>query len=90
MKEIAIAQNKTVNWEKKPICWPLNALKKQNLKNFSSEFFMEELRRATFFKRIVLKLIDLCTFCGKETENLIHLFLTCKTQNPFWKNVLNG
>ena len=47
MKEIVIAKTTTVNWEK-PIYWLLNALKKQNLENFNSNFFIEESRLTIF------------------------------------------
>ena len=78
MKDIAIAETTTVNWEN-PIYWLLNALKKQNLENFNSNLFIEESRLTIFFTdKIGLKQSDLCSFCGEETENQIHLFLRCK------------
>ena len=37
-------------------------------------------------KKIGIKQSDSCTFCGEATENLVHLFWSCKYSNAFWKD----
>ena len=80
MKDTAIAENTTVNWEKKKqtIFWRLDALKKENLENFKLDFIDWRVATNDFLYKIGLNLSDLCSFCGEETENLIHLLLRCK------------
>ena len=39
-----------------------------------------------FLYKIGIKQSDSCTFCGEATENLVHLFWSCKYSNAFWKD----
>ena len=54
------------------------------------EFQFKSLhRRITtndFLYKIGIKQSDSCSFCEEVTENLVHLFWSCKYSNAFWKD----
>ena len=40
-----------------------------------------------FLKKVGLRDDDKCSFCNKETENLIHLFWRCEKTKNFWDSL---
>ena len=61
--------------------------KKQNWESFSLNFHIDESQLTNdFVYKIGIKQSDSCTFCGEATENLVHLFWSCKYSKAFWKD----
>ena len=67
---------------------PLNA---QRAVNFTFNFKLLHRRLPTncFLKKVGLRDDDKCTFCNKETENLMHLFWRCEKTKNIWYGPFN-
>ena len=84
MKEIAIAETRTVNWEKKTYLLASKCTKETKLREFQFKLLHRRIATNDHLYKIGLKQSDPCSFCGGETENLTHLFLRCKNSKSFW------
>ena len=57
------------------------------LRNFQFKFIHRRIATNSFLFKIKVSDTDLCCFCQKAKETLIHLFCDCPVTNAFWKNV---
>ena len=72
-----------VNW-KNTYSLVFLCTKETKLREFQFKLLHRRIATNDFLHKIGLKPIDSCTFCGKTTESLIHLFWTCKHTRTFW------
>ena len=73
---------------KSPIKHPLNARRAVNLSlAFNFKLLHRRLPTNCFLKKVGLRDDDKCSFCNKETENLIHLFWRCEKTKNFWDSL---
>ena len=76
---------KTVNWES-TYSLPFWCSKETKLREFQFKLLHRRIATNDFLYKIGIKQSDSCTFCGEATENLVHLFWSCKYSNAFWKD----
>ena len=78
-------RNKTVNWES---TYSLSfwSTRETKLREFQFKLLHRRIATNDFLYKIGIKQSDSCTFCGEATENLVHLFWSCKYSNAFWKD----
>ena len=76
---------RTVNWEStySLLFW---CSKETKLREFQFKPLHRRIATNDFLYKIGIKQSDSCTFCGEPTENLVHLFWSCKFSNAFWKD----
>ena len=77
--------NETVNWES-TYSLPFWCSKETKLREFQFKLLHRRIATNDFLYKIGIKQSDSCTFCGEATENLVHLFWSCKYSNAFWKD----
>ena len=77
--------NETVNWES-TYSLPFWCSKETKLREFQFKPLHRRIATNDFLYKIGIKQSDSCTFCGEATENLVHLFWSCKYSNAFWKD----
>ena len=78
-------RNETVNWES-TYSLPFWCTKETKLREFQFKLLHRRIATNDFLYKIGIKQSDSCTFCGETTENLVHLFWSCKYSNAFWKD----
>ena len=66
---------------------PFNAQRAVNLSLFNFKLLHRRLPTNCFLKKVGLREDDKCSFCNKETENLIHLFWRCEKTKNFWDSL---
>ena len=76
---------RTVNWES-TYSLPFWCSKETKLREFQFKPLHRRIATNDFLYKIGIKQSDSCTFCGETTENLVHLFWSCKYSNAFWKD----
>ena len=80
-----IEPNKTVDWvgmyRKHFECTKIS-----KLLVFQFKLFHRRLATNNFLKKINLIDNNLCSFCQREEESLIHLLWTCTVTSRFWKD----
>ena len=55
---------------------------------FQFKFLHRRLPTNSFLYKITVKDNDRSTFCGKETETLLHVFWNCNLTSLFWESIL--
>ena len=65
---------------------PFWCSKETKLREFQFKLLHRRIATNDFLYKIGIKQSDSCTFCGEPTENLVHLFWSCKFSNAFWKD----
>ena len=81
-------QNEPVDWVaiyKKPF----ECTKISKLLVFQFKLFHRRLATNTFLEKINLIDNNLCSFCQREKETLIHLFWNCAVTSSFWQDFKN-
>ena len=81
-------QNEPVDWVaiyKKPF----ERTKISKLLVFQFKLFHRRLATNTFLEKINLIDNNLCSFCQREKETLIHLFWNCAVTSSFWQDFKN-
>ena len=58
-----------------------------SLITFNFKLLHRRLPTNCFLKKVGLRDDDKCSFCNKETENLIHLFWRCEKTKNFWDSL---
>ena len=76
---------RTVNWES-TYSLPFWCSKETKLREFQFKPLHRRIATNDFLYKIGIKQSDSCTFCGETTENMVHLFWSCKYSNAFWKD----
>ena len=88
--------HKNQAWERElNVTWPyieyVNAIRDMyaitnvcKLRSFHYRLLCRALILNTHLKRYRMRDNNLCTFCGKETETLSHLFIFCDVIKDFW------
>ena len=61
-----------------------NYSKSTKLRNFQFKLLHRRVATNTFLEKIGIKENNLCTFCQKDIEALIHLFWTREKTQSFW------
>ena len=61
-----------------------NCSNSTKLRNFQFKLLHRRVATNTFLEKIGIKENNLCTFCQKDIETLIHLFWTCEKTHIFW------
>ena len=77
--------NETVNWES-TYSLPFWCTKETKLRESQFKLLHRRIATNDILYKIGIKQSDSCTFCGEATENLVHLFWSCKYSNAFWKD----
>ena len=74
--------NETVNWES---TYSLSfwCSKETKLREFQFKILHRRIATNDFLYKMGIKQSDSCMFCGEATENLGHLFWSCKYSNAF-------
>ena len=80
--------NETVNWES-TYSLPFWCSKETKLREFQFKLLHRRITTNDFLYKIGIKQSDSCTFCGEATENLVHLFWSCKYSNPLLERLLS-
>ena len=75
-----------INW-KKVFQLTRKCTKGTRLIIFQFKFLHRRLPTNSFLYKITVKENDRCTFCGKETETLLHVFWNCNLISRFWDNI---
>ena len=82
-KDINLSRKEIINW-KVVYQTPFQCTKSSKLIIFNFKLLHRWLLTNCFFKKVGLRDDDKCSFCSKETENLIHLFWRCEKTKKFW------
>ena len=61
--------------------------KSSKIITFNFKLLHRRLPTNCFLKKVGLRDDDKCSFCNKETENLIHLFWRCEKTKNFWDSL---
>ena len=83
-----IQRSETINWKAGYIL-PFRCTKVTKLIIFQFKLLHRRLATNDFLNKIGLRENDVCTFCGREKETLIHLFWTCTETLSFWEDFRN-
>merc|ERR1711973_448677 len=62
-------------------------MKSSKLKNFQFKLLHRRIPTNKFLYTIKVKDNNLCTFCKKDIETLIHMFWTCEIIQTFWRSL---
>ena len=82
--ECPTEQTEPVNWAA-VYRKPFQSTKISKLLVFQFKLFHRRLATNNFLKKINFIDNDLCSFCQKEEETLIHLFWNCAVTSLFWQ-----
>ena len=77
--------NMTVSWEN-TYTLAFVCTKETKLREFQFKLPHRRIATNDFLHKIGIKQSDSFTFCGEATENLVHLFRSCKYSKVFWKD----
>ena len=88
-KDINLPLKEIINW-KVAYQTSFQCTKSSKLITFNFKLLHRRLPTNCFLKKVGLRDDDKCSFCNKETENLIHLFWRCEKQKIFGIVFLSG
>lgn len=87
-QEINLTPGQEINW-KAAYVLASKCTKSSKLIVFNFKFLHRRLSTNSFLQKIGLRDNDMCTFCQKEKESLLHLFWDCNNSRFFWNNVFS-
>ena len=85
-KDINLNPKEIINW-KVAYQTSFQCTKSSKLITFNFKLLHRRLPTNGFLKKVGLREDDKCSFCNKETENLIHLFWRCEKTKNFWDSL---
>ena len=85
-KDINLPPKEIINW-KVVYQTSFQCTKSSKLITFNFKLLHRRLPTNCFLKKVGLRDDDKCSFCNKETENLIHLFWRCEKTKNFWDSL---
>ena len=85
-KDINLPPKEIINW-KVAYQTSFQCTKSSKLITFNFKLLHRRLPTNCFLKKVGLRDDDKCSFCNKETENLIHLFWRCEKTKNFWDSL---
>ena len=88
-KDINLPPKEIINW-KVAYQTSFQCTKSSKLITFNFKLLHRRLPTNCFLKKVGLRDDDKCSFCDKETENLIHLFWRCEKTKKFGIVFLSG
>ena len=77
--------NVTVSWDS-TYALAFGCTKETKPREFQFKLPHRRIATNDFLLKIGIKQSDSCTFCEEATENLVHLFRSCKYSKAFWKD----
>ena len=83
---LQVGSKEIINW-KVAYQTSFQCTKSSKLITFNFKLLHRRLPTNCFLKKVGLRDDDKCSFCNKETENLIHLFWRCEKTKNFWDSL---